>query len=91
LHARDSEITAAIQVVNLRIEDASNSAITVHGPKTMRDVTLDGVHVNGAAEHGIHIKGSVSGTLQQGQIELNRVVGEQVRNEAVDRFHIKSD
>lgn len=50
IHAKDSDISAPISVSGLRVVDAPNSAITVHGPKRVGDLRLKNIVITPKGE-----------------------------------------
>ena len=88
IHAKDSDIDAAISVSGLRIARSRNSAITINGPKMVRRVDLGDVEIDGAGEYGIDIKANASGSLHASGLHIANTRLAPVHNGNAEQFQV---
>ncbi len=88
IHAKDSEIMAQIEVSGLYVADSANSAITVHGSKKVAALTLKDIEINGAGEHGIHIKSTADGAMRVRGFQTSGIRLKQVVSGSSEKFPI---
>lgn len=89
IHAKDSDITVPVLVDGLRITDATDSAITVNGPKNVADLRLSDITVTGAGGHAVDIKGSGSGTVTVIGLRCSGIGSEPIREGSSGNFPVK--
>ena len=81
LHAKDSDIEAAVSIDGLWILDSSRSAISVHGPRKFSDVSMDNLKIKGTGEYALHLKKGSAGAISVGSLEAQEVRRSSVRND----------
>lgn len=55
IHAHESDIAIPIVIRNLEILDSKRAGITIHGPRALRNATLENILIQGPQERGIQI------------------------------------
>ncbi len=76
IHAHDSDIEAKIVVRQLEILDSAHAGITLHGPRSVRDLTFENVLIQGPNERGLHIMpGAAAINLKADGLRIERTSG----------------
>jgi hypothetical protein len=86
-HLRDSDIEAEISINDLTIRDSRESAITVHGSRSLRRATLEHIVVDGA-ERAVHIKPGAKGSMTVSGLEASHLKKEPLQNDSPDGFKL---
>lgn len=55
IHAHDSDIEARLTIRNLEALNSAHAAITIHGPRAIRNATLEHIRIAGPQERGIYL------------------------------------
>jgi len=77
IHAKDSDILGRVVVRNLAVLDSAHHGVTIHGPRSIRDLTLENVLLRGAAEPGILVSPSAAAvTLDAVGVRVERTGSE---------------
>ena len=88
IHALHSDIEIPLEIDGLTIERARGDAITVHGPKTAKDIRLRGVSIDGASGSAIHIYPSTSGKMDVRGLQAAGYQAQLLRNDSPETFEV---
>jgi hypothetical protein len=55
IHAHESDIEARLVLRNLELVDSAQAAVTIHGPRAVRDITIENALFRGATEPAIQL------------------------------------
>ena len=80
IYALHSDIEIPLEIDGMIIEQARGDAITVHGPKTAKDLRLSNVAVDGASGNVIRIYPETSGRMTVKSMRAERYNGKLVEN-----------
>lgn len=73
IHAQDSDLEVPVFIRDLEILDSANSGITLHGPRSIRQVLLENVTLQGPRETGLLFLPSASNvTLRVDDLRIDR-------------------
>jgi hypothetical protein len=88
IYALHSDIEIPLEIDGMAIEQARGDAITVHGPKTAKDIRLAGVTVDGAAGHVIRVYPETSGRMEVKSLRAGNYAGRLVENGNPEAFEV---
>jgi len=91
IYALHSDIEIPLEIDGLNITQARGDAITVHGPKTAKDIRLANVTVDGAAGNVIRIYPETSGRMQVKALRAGGYAGQLVENGNPQKFEVILD
>lgn len=91
IYALHSDIEIPLVIDGLTIEQARGDAITVHGPKTAKDIRVTNVTVDSAAGHVIRIYPETSGRMEVKALRAGNYEGQLVENGNPDDFEVILD
>ena len=91
IYALHSDIEIPLEVDGLTIEQARGDAITVHGPKTAKDIRLSKVTVDGAAGNVIRIYPETAGRMAVKSLRAGNYGGKLVENGNPGKFEVLLD
>lgn len=91
IYALHSDIDIPLQVDGLVIEQACGDAITVHGPKTAKDIRLADIAVDGAAGNVIRIYPGAAGRMEAKNLRAANYGGRLIDNAAGEKFEVVLD
>jgi len=80
---------ANLVIRDIDIQDATYSGIEFSGPKTMSNVTLDKININGAGKYGVYATGDARGSVTFTNFTLKDAAGGEVNNLAEKAFTIQ--
>jgi len=88
IHAKDSDITAPIEISGLRITDSRKSGITIHGPRKALNINFRNIEINGTEEYGIEVKPSAGGSLHANGLKIANNRLEAIHNRNNGQFSV---
>ena len=91
IYALHSDIEIPLEIDGLNITQARGDAITVHGPKTAKDIRLANVTVDGAAGNVIRIYPETSGRMEAKGLRAGNYAGQMVENGNPSNFEVILD
>ena len=91
IYALHSDIEIPLEIDGLTIEQARGDAITVHGPKSAKDIRISNVAVDGASGNVVRVYPETSGRMTLKSVSAKNYGGKLIENGNPAKFEILVD